>query len=149
MPRTRATPPAAPRSAPETARPLAATPIVLPWAVLVGDNDRHGVIGGRILLTVRYRSALAAATLYAQRQWRPRAAFTGPVHVTATFHEPDRRRRDIANLTKLLGDALTGVAYVDDSQIDRWTLVRGTIDRRDPCAVLVIDSNPHLLGTDV
>lgn len=113
--------------------------LTLPWKVLVPDNARHGLLRGRILLTERYRMALAAASLLAAQQWQ-RPAIKTSVALTITLHEPDKRRRDIGNYVKLLADTLTRVAFVDDSQIDRLTVIRGHLDRFNPRAELEIGS---------
>jgi Holliday junction resolvase RusA-like endonuclease len=106
-------------------------PIILPWPVVASDNARHGVIKGRIRLTAAYRERKAAATLLARRAWRGEALTTA-VRLSVTVHEPDRRRRDIGNLVKATADVLTGIAYLDDSQIDHLDVRRGAIDRKDP-----------------
>lgn len=50
----------------------------------------------------------------------------GRLAVVIACHAPDRRRRDLDNLTKGLLDALTHAgAWDDDSQIDDLRLVRG------------------------
>lgn len=51
-----------------------------------------------------------------------RAAMTappaeGPLRVTYHFRRGDRRPADWDNLAKLVGDALNGVAWVDDKQV--------------------------------
>ena len=53
--------------------------------------------------------------------------FTGRVAVTVWAWMPDRRRRDVANLEKCLGDSLIKFAYIDDCQIDDVRLVRAGI----------------------
>jgi Holliday junction resolvase RusA-like endonuclease len=111
--------------------------ITLPWAVLVPDNARHGVLKGRILLTSKYRQALAAASTLAAFQWKG-PALKVPVRVRIRLYEPDKRRRDIGNYTKLIADALTRVAFVDDSQIDELQLTRRGLDRVNPRAEIEI-----------
>lgn len=111
--------------------------ITFPWAVLVADNQRHGLMRGRILLTAKYRSALASASALAVYQWKSPALKTS-VRVTVTLYEPDKRRRDIGNYVKLTMDALTRVAFVDDSQIDRLELIRGGLDRVNPRAEIQV-----------
>lgn len=46
----------------------------------------------------------------------------GPLYVQITFRLPDRRRRDLDNLSKGTLDALTGVIWVDDQQIETLVL---------------------------
>lgn len=111
--------------------------ITLPWSVLVPDNQRHGLMRGRILLTAKYRDALAGASTLAAFQWKAGPLKTS-VAVRVTLYEPDKRRRDIGNYTKLIADALTRVAFVDDSQIDELRLSRGGLDRKNPRAEVEI-----------
>lgn len=47
--------------------------------------------------------------------WNPLAGDQFAVHVT--FTNGNRRRRDLDNMTKLVLDALNGVAWVDDVQV--------------------------------
>lgn len=75
---------------------------------------------GQVRLSERgraYRIAVAAELLRAFGPYR--TVLTGPLKVTAVFHRPDLRRRDLDNLQKSLYDALkhAGV-YEDDSQIE-------------------------------
>lgn len=55
------------------------------------------------------RAALAAGV----------SPLVGRIRLTITIHSADRRRRDLDNMIKAIQDALNGVAYVDDSQIDQ------------------------------
>ncbi len=111
--------------------------VTLPWSVLVPDNQRHGLLRGRILLTAKYRQALASASALAGFQWKERPLKTS-VSLAVTLYEPDKRRRDIGNYTKLIADALTRVAFVDDSQIDELRLKRGGLDRQNPRAEIEV-----------
>lgn len=45
--------------------------------------------------------------------------------VKIEINQPDRRKRDIDNIIKPTLDALIGIAYEDDSQIDYLTVIRG------------------------
>ena len=50
--------------------------------------------------------------------------------VTVTLLPPDKRRRDVDNFGKALLDLLThGGVYLDDSQIDRLTIIRGPVEK--------------------
>ncbi len=132
----------------ELERPVAGR-ISLPWKCLVADNARHEVLrtkggGRRIGLTERYRLALAAASALAAQQWARQdlAKLRGPVCIRVTLHEPDKRRRDVANYCKLTMDALTQVCFVDDSQIDQITVTRGALDRVAPRADIDVEAVP-------
>jgi Holliday junction resolvase RusA-like endonuclease len=55
----------------------------------------------------------------------------GPVSVTATFARKSRRRTDLENLWKLAGDALEGVVYDNDAQIEYLELTKCQVERLD------------------
>ena len=105
--------------------------LTLPWSVIVPDNQRHGVINGRVLLTAKYRRALRDASALAAVYCKG-GPLEGDVHLRVDVFPPDRRRRDLLNCAKLICDALTGVAYRDDSQIARTEWVRQSVDRDNP-----------------
>ena len=44
---------------------------------------------------------------------------------------PDRRKRDAGNYRKLLTDALSGIAYDDDSQLVREVWLLGGVVHKD------------------
>lgn len=56
--------------------------------------------------------------------------------VVRVFHG-DRRRRDNDNCVKAIKDALNGVAYVDDHQVQK-TYVEWTLDRENPRAEVTL-----------
>lgn len=112
---------------------LAPMKIVLPWSVLVSDNEKYGLLktktGGRITLKPLYRLAKRRGAEIARDMWGDAPPFTGPVVFRGVLIEPNRReRRDIVNYGKLVQDVLKGVAYVDDSQIDVADWIRGAPD---------------------
>ena len=107
----------------------------LPWSVLIADNAKYStMVGsgnerGRIWLTEEYRLAKHHASLKASEQLTGLAPLEGPVALEALLFEPDRKRmRDLSNYSKLVHDALNGLAYVDDRQIDRLTWIRAGVD---------------------
>lgn len=95
--------------------------VEIPFALLVPDNGcaKYGVLNGRMILTKRYRRAKKKIAELAQLQcakWRP---YSGPVDVSASLSfPPDKKRRDAPNYAKLVHDALKGICYDDDSQIE-------------------------------
>ncbi len=116
--------------------------IVLPWAFCAQANHRlmPVVRGGRarLITAPEYRQAKESAELSIKRQWRGRAILTAPLAVVARCYFPDRRKRDASNLSKMLGDAMSGIVYEDDSQVHRETYERSGIDRENPRVVITI-----------
>ena len=114
--------------------------VVLPWRMLAQSNHRLITARGgkRLILAPEYRQKKEAAEWEAKAQIRVEP-LKGPVRMVIAFHEPDKRRRDPENLTKLVSDCLTGLAYDDDSQICEMTWKRAGIDRLVPRAVITIE----------
>ena len=110
--------------------------LTLPWPpsvnALYRSIPRKTKLGKMICTTIlsdkgrKYR-ALVKATVTAPE------TLGGRLECTVWQNPPDRRKRDIDNCTKILLDVLQakdGIgAYVDDSQIDKLTIVRGPVVR--------------------
>lgn len=62
----------------------------------------------------RWQDNIAAEAHQAMYQ---RDVMEGPVEVYIDFYLPDRRRRDIDNLSKAVLDACNGIVWQDDQQI--------------------------------
>lgn len=84
--------------------------------------------------TVRGRRVLTRAGRDYKQQVRAivgvvEETFSGDVSVQITLTLPDRRRRDIDNILKILLDSLTyaGV-YKDDSQITTLLVIKGNVE---------------------
>src|SRR5690606_7998397 len=92
----------------------------------------------RLILAPAYRQAKEAAEWHARAQVKVQP-MTGPVRMSIAFYEPDKRRRDPSNLVKLCEDALTGIAYDDDSQIHEMEWKRAGVDRMVPRAEITIE----------
>lgn len=75
------------------------------------------------------------ATIALSHNMRPA---TEPVRMTIDIYWPDKRRRDLDNACKSIGDALNGIAYEDDSQIAE-IIMRAHLDRERPRAEVVIE----------
>ena len=107
--------------------------LTLPFAVLTPDNRRFHAGKGHVL-TGRYRQRKEAIYLLAISQTRPpRPVFpTEPLEVDLAFFMPDKKKRDPTNLLKGLLDALEGVVYNDDKQIDALSWRRLAMDRESP-----------------
>jgi len=116
--------------------------IILPWKFCAQANHRLMPVirGGRAIVITAppYRQAKESAELSIKRQWGRRAILTAPLAVIARCYFPDRRRRDASNLSKMLGDAMSGIVYEDDSQVHRETYERTGIDRANPRVVITI-----------
>ena len=50
--------------------------------------------------------------------------FDCPVSFVVVVHPPDKRKRDLDNLSKLLQDSLTGVVWTDDSLVQEMYFIR-------------------------
>ena len=87
--------------------------MILPWPPSANNYLRHTARGTyRTPKANAYRDLLALSLCGAGE--RPLA---GPLRVQLDCYPPDRRRRDIDNLAKVLFDALTGWVWTDDSQV--------------------------------
>ena len=87
--------------------------LCLPWPPSVNRIWRS--VGGRVLLSAdgrAYRQIVAAAVL---EQHGPADPLTGRLSMTLRAYPPDRRRRDVDNLAKLVLDALQGHLFTDDA----------------------------------
>lgn len=106
--------------------------LTLPWDCLTPDNRRFNHQRGHTL-TVRYREGKEKIYLLAKSQIRPpRPAFpTERVQMNLQFFVPDKRKRDPSNLLKGMCDALEGVVYTDDKQIDGLSWRRAGLDRQN------------------
>jgi len=105
--------------------------------VLEGDprpapRHRHNAGGHGGHKPLWYTQQLEAYGLQAlvQRNAQQASVLTGRVGVDATFYRATNRTADVDNLQKTLYDALKGIAWKDDSQIDEahTRVVRGVGD---------------------
>jgi Holliday junction resolvase RusA-like endonuclease len=93
--------------------------ITLPTAPPSLNNAFVNVPGRGRVKSTAYRNWLSAArwTIAAQRPRR----HEGPVTVTIDVQKP-KGRSDVDNRAKAVLDALTGIAWRDDSQVQRVTI---------------------------
>ena len=104
-----------------------------PWKLVASSNERLGWHAGRMKSQQAYRDKLDAMHLMAKNQ--SKANGFGEQAVAAAIHVwmPDHRRRDLTNLAKQPLDAIEGVAYADDCQVERLSMElveRGSDDPR-------------------
>lgn len=103
----------------EPQRPDRPLSIRFPWAVVVPDNRKNSVSDGRIFLSKRYRTAKEKAHEIALLACKGQQFRAERVKVSVYVCPPDDgRKRDIANVLKLLLDVLKNAAYADDEQVD-------------------------------
>jgi Holliday junction resolvase RusA-like endonuclease len=78
--------------------------------------------------TVAYERTVRWETLAARPLSWDRSA---PVSVTVACYFPDARRRDVDNVLKAVLDAMNGIAYADDCQVQSASVSK-QIDRERP-----------------
>lgn len=66
----------------------------------------------------------------AKSQWKKKM-LTGDLSISVSFFFGTKRKADIDNFSKILFDALTGIVWEDDSQIQEVTL-RKFLDKSNP-----------------
>ena len=104
--------------------------LTLPYGCLASDNLRKGLAKEAWR---KYKTAREAATMIAMSQIQgSRPRYKEPVTVELLFWLPDERRRDPSNLLKGCLDALTGLAYDDDSRIRSLSWLVMGLDRDNP-----------------
>lgn len=68
----------------------------------------------------RTRTAEKAVKAVVATKMLGRGPVEGPIGLAVEFYCQTRRRTDGDNLLKLITDAMNGLVYVDDSQIEEW-----------------------------
>lgn len=100
----------------------------------------------------RRRGLTPASTRLAENTvaWRFRQAVQGTDHTVDSLHRwrvdmvfylPDRRSRDVDNLAKLILDALNGLAWSDDAQVQIIHATK-TLDRAQPRTHITLHRAP-------
>lgn len=88
-------------------------------------------------------------TLKEDYAWQARTQFTGEpldgrLIVTMKLYHKTRRKADIDNFNKLVFDALTGIVYEDDAQIDTLCITKH-YDKNNPRVELsIIEFSPDV-----
>ncbi len=96
--------------------------LVLPWPPTGNSYVRHTRSGGHYLTK--------AVTTFRLEVWNEAKqkriqTLRGKLSLAVMAHPPDKRRRDLDNLFKCLGDALQHAGVVaDDSQFDFYSIQR-------------------------
>lgn len=84
---------------------------------------------GRRIMTPAARTKKEAIGWEANMQFHGEP-LEGPLFVAVTFYYPNKRNHDIDNIKGLL-DALTGIVWKDDGQIEQLMLTK-QVDVNDP-----------------
>jgi crossover junction endodeoxyribonuclease RusA len=108
--------------------------LLLPWPPSVNTYWRHSSRGTYLSKRAReYKQAVA-------EMFEGSGGFKleGTLEMAVKLSPPDARRRDLDNHAKGLLDALQGLAYDDDSQVDLLMLERGVVDRTGGSALVFI-----------
>lgn len=104
--------------------------IIVPGEPIPKQSFRIGY-RGRHFQPARVRAAQDQVGWCAREAMAGEPPLAGPVKVTATFARKSRRRTDLENLWKLAGDALEGIVYDNDAQIEYLELDKVQVDRLD------------------
>lgn len=102
---------------------LAGVRIELPYPPSL--NSYYRTVKGRILISAEGRTYRKTVADYVMES-RTAAALSGRLAVELFVYPPDRRRRDLDNVSKCLFDSLTKAGvWKDDEQIDLLMIRRG------------------------
>lgn len=102
------------------------TEIELPWPPSVNHVWRR--VGSKTLLSAQGRAYREAVGQHCLMHKIANTRLSGRLSVKILVNPPDRRRRDIDNLTKVPLDALTHAGvWDDDSQIDELYIRRNAV----------------------
>jgi crossover junction endodeoxyribonuclease RusA len=80
-------------------------------------NQKFFIHNGRNILSNKYRDTKYALALETRSKWQTEA-LQGTIEMAIHLYFGDKRKRDIDCYLKILLDALTGIVYEDDSQIN-------------------------------
>jgi Holliday junction resolvase RusA-like endonuclease len=98
----------------------------VPWACLVSDNQRRGIVGKAARTSHReYVAAKEYAVGELRRQWHF-SAVAEPCEIALWLYPPDNRRRDGTNLLKGAMDSLVAAEVLAD---DSWQIARAVTVR--------------------
>lgn len=102
--------------------------------------NNHWIIArSRIILSGKGRKYRDVVSVALNEQGRPMQPISSPVRVEVLVYPPDRRKRDLDNVTKETADALqrNGVLE-DDFLIDEWFIKRMEVSPEKPRLEILI-----------
>jgi len=92
---------------------------------------------GRHFVAARIRAAQDQVAWCARQAMAGEPPLAGPVSVVATFARKSHRQVDVDNLWKLAGDALQGIVFEDDAQIEYLELTKSQVERLDEAKTII------------
>lgn len=114
--------------------------IEIPWRYVVSKNRKSTVwSNGRIALSTKYSNAKDSIHKIAKLQSHEQGVkvpCTDRVGLELQVYPPDKRHRDIFNVTQCIFDGIEGTFYEDDWQIDHGLVLRCPVDRERPRVVV-------------
>lgn len=106
--------------------------VILPWGCIVSKNRKYTVTrGGRMILTKQYREGKEAIRVFGKKAYKGKP-IEGEVTMDFMLYPPDKRRRDMLNITQIVCDSLEGIFYENDYQISYITIDRDAPDKANP-----------------
>ena len=91
-------------------------------------NHYYTIARGRKILSAKGRKYKIDMAVELLRQKAPRS-LTGRLEVLIDAYPPDRRKRDLDNLIKPVGDTLQDYGMFDDEQIDDLRIRRRAVSK--------------------
>ena len=92
---------------------------------------------GRHFQPACVRAAQNAVAWCAREAMAGEPPIVGPVRVRVTFARKSRRRVDADNLFKLVADALQGIVFENDAQIEYLELTKCQVERLDEAKTII------------
>lgn len=106
------------------------------------QSFKYGKFGGYTpKITKAWAASVKSAAYLAMGQREP---YEREVDIAIEFYLPDRRKRDLDNLSKNVLDAMNGIVYMDDRQVVNLLLSK-YIDANSPRAVVRVFSREQEL----
>jgi len=113
--------------------------VILPWPPTANTATRH-TGNGVHYLTAEHKAYRAKVAECVQGMRIPR--MVGSLSVRVTFAPPDRRRRDLDNVWKVVGDALQHAGMYDDDGAIDWLLLERTVPLMNGSVCVVVKAAP-------
>jgi Holliday junction resolvase RusA-like endonuclease len=110
----------------------------IPWSALASDNDKYGIMRGKLIAQKPYRAAKKAIRSLAVEAMNGRPPAACPLALVARVYVPDNRVHDVVNFSKCVHDALKGSVFVDDQWLHDVRWIRAGVDVDAPRCELTI-----------